>query len=288
MGRAAALVVALLAGALLPQLGWLAFLIRWILVFMLFSGFLGMPLAQLHPRMVHLRLLLAWLVFPALGWLLLRPFGQEAAVAGLLVGATPTATAAPTITRLLGGHSGFVAFSFLGSNLLAMVALPLTLWFLEAPLPQGAGRFLAENIANVAVPLSVAALCHRAGWAVRLGRFLTPTVFPLWLGALLLALARTSAFVRSTSCPTRTLLAVGGVSGILCLAHFALGRRLGGTRWALEAGQSLGQKNTMLTLWLGLASFGPVAALGPAWYVLWHNLWNAFQMVSRSDRRSKA
>ena len=40
----------------------------------------------------------------------------------------------------------------------------------------------------------------------------------------------------------------------------------------------LGQKNTTLTIFLALSFGTPASALGPVFYVLWHNLWNAFQM----------
>jgi BASS family bile acid:Na+ symporter len=76
-------------------------------------------------------------------------------------------------------------------------------------------------------------------------------------------------------------LAIAGSSAFLCALQFSAGRILGGNARSLEASQSLGQKNTMLTLWLGMNAFGPVPALGPAFYVLWHNLWNAAQMARR-------
>lgn len=282
MWRASALLLAMAVGAFAPSLAPYSYLIRWILVFMLWAGFLGMPLTELAPERSHLRLLMAWSAFPLVGWLLLRPLGSEAAIAGFLVGATPTATAAPTITRILGGNAGYVSVSFLGSNILAMILIPVALAMMGAPLPHGAALFFVENIAVVACPLALAALVHRAGLASRLAPRLAKAIFPLWLLALVLAAAKTSAFVRRSNQPLATILGIATVSGLLCAGHFLTGRRIGGAERALEAGQSLGQKNTMLTLWLGLSSFGPLAALGPATYVLWHNVWNALQMVRAS------
>jgi BASS family bile acid:Na+ symporter len=66
--------------------------------------------------------------------------------------------------------------------------------------------------------------------------------------------------------------------------QFFIGQRLGGSRYPQEAAQSLGQKNTMLTLWMALTFCGPVVALGPAFYVLWHNLWNAWQLGKFRNR----
>ena len=53
--------------------------------------------------------------------------------------------------------------------------------------------------------------------------------------------------------PARMQMTVKSVStaGVLCVISFTLGRYLGGKR-ALEAGQSLGQKNTALATWTAL------------------------------------
>jgi BASS family bile acid:Na+ symporter len=53
---------------------------------------------------------------------------------------------------------------------------------------------------------------------------------------------------------------------------------LGGREYPREASQSLGQKNTTLTIYLALAYANPLVALGPTCYVIWHNLWNSWQL----------
>lgn len=281
MGRMFAILGALGAGVLLPGLSTWSWLIRWILFAMLFLGFLNMPLHDLRPRRPHLKLLAAWPLFMLAGWFGMLPFGRDAAMAGLLVAATPTATAAPVITGFLGGNVGFVSTSFLGSNLLGVVVLPL---LLSAVVP--AGRipstfgFAVSTFALVAAPLVSATLAREAArrMSVRIPRTGQPS-FALWLTALVLAGAKTSAFLEGGSdIPWRQILAIAAGSFALCAGQFLVGRRLGRPDFGLEAGQSLGQKNTMLTLWLGLAACGPIAALGPAFYVLWHNLWNGFQL----------
>jgi len=281
MGRSVAILVALLAGVMLPGFSQWSWLIRWILCGMLFLGFLNMPLTDLRPQWVHLKLLVAWPLFMLAGWFGMLPFGRDAALAGLLVAATPTATAAPVITGFLGGNVGFVSISLLGSNLLGAVFLPIVLSALAHPgqIPSTMG-FAASTFALVFAPLALAMLARLA--ARRTDRRIPSTKhigFALWLGALVLVGAKTSAFLRGASdVPWGQILSIAVGSFALCAGQFLVGRRLGGVEFGLEAGQSLGQKNTTLTLWLGLAACGPIAALGPAFYVLWHNLWNGFQL----------
>ena len=289
MIRAAAMLAALVAGFLLPGLSGWAVGIRWILSVMLFLGFSGVPLIGFKPERAHLRLLLVWPLFAVAGWFLLEPFGREAQLAGLLVGATPTATAAPVVTAILGGEAAFVTISLLGSNLLAALVLPPVLAAVGGGRIPSTMPFLLGMASTVLVPLALALVSRRIPGSEPILRRARSASFPLWVVGLFLASAKASAFLRSPSgLPLRTTVAIVAGSGVLCVCHFLTGWALGGRERGLEAGQSLGQKNTLLTLWMGLAVFGPGAALGPASYILWHNLWNSLQMARRGRKLKRS
>lgn len=284
MVRFASMLGALALGAFLPELSPWSWLIRWFLVAMLFVAFLGVDPREARFSRSHAKLLLVWPFLAAGGWLLLRPFGEQAAFAGFLAGATPTATAAPVITGLLGGRIGFVTVSVLGSNLVAALALPAALSFMPGAGRAGMGpEILIGTVVVVGAPFAAAqALRFLAPSLHGRLRVLRRASFPLWIAVLVLASARTSGFLEEhPEIPRSLLFAVFAGTGCICAANFLLGRLAGRPGLELEAGQSLGQKNTMLTLWLGLAVAGPVAALGPASYVVWHNLWNGVQLARR-------
>jgi hypothetical protein len=63
--------------------------------------------------------------------------------------------------------------------------------------------------------------------------------------------------------------------------NFGIGRRLGGNDLSLEMSQTLGQKNTTLTIWIGLTYFNPLIALGPIFYLIYHNLFNSYQLAAQ-------
>jgi len=65
----------------------------------------------------------------------------------------------------------------------------------------------------------------------------------------------------------------------VCILQFALGK-LVGRRWndSISAGQALGQKNTVVGIWLTLTFLNPLAAISPGAYVLWQNLVNGWQI----------
>ncbi|HQL21587.1 MAG TPA: hypothetical protein PLY49_07505, partial [Opitutaceae bacterium] len=61
-----------------------------------------------------------------------------------------------------------------------------------------------------------------------------------------------------------------------------LGYLIGRPDFSREASQALGQKNTTFTIYLALTYANPLVALGPTFYVLWHNLWNSWQLQRAS------
>lgn len=275
-------------GILLPQLHAVQFLVRPAVMVMLFLAFFAMPAGRLAPEKVHLKILalgplLASLVFGAL-----VAYDRNLAVAGALVALTPSATASPVVTALLGGNAGWVGVSVLMTNLVYPFLISLAL---PAALGLSGGFDAAAPLSTLftlAVPAGLAwagrrwlpepacrAILARRHWS-----------FFLWLAVLSVATAGASHFLRSHPAGAWTALRMGALSLGLCVLLFALGRRLGGASHGLEASQALGQKNTMFSLWFAMAHLSPAISLAPATYVLWHNLWNAWQL-QRAHRKAR-
>ena len=103
--------------------------------------------------------------------------------------------------------------------------------------------------------------------------------FGLWITAMFLITANASDFVRAHADTPHLILAqLAGASLLVCVASFSLGRVIGGREFSREASQALGQKNTTFTIYLALTYASPLVALGPTCYVIWHNLWNSWQL----------
>ena len=81
------------------------------------------------------------------------------------------------------------------------------------------------------------------------------------------------------------VLLIAAVSLVLCAGNFYFGRLTASRRFRRESSQILGQKNTTFTMYLALNFCGALAAMGPIFYILWHNTWNAWQMYSYDRRR---
>ena len=71
---------------------------------------------------------------------------------------------------------------------------------------------------------------------------------------------------------------------MICILNFRLGGLLGGERFRQEASQSLGQKNNSFVIWIALTFINPLVAMGPTFYILYHNLYNSWQ-IYRFERQ---
>ncbi len=289
--RTFAILSAIALGALLPQAHVLAAAIRWLVMAMLFFVFLQTRLSRSALHRSHLVLLLANLLLGfaawALGWAI---GGREIALAAFFAGITPTAIAAPVIISFLKGRVDYVVAAFLLTNIVVAALLPFML-------PVVLGRATPEAFAQVAASVGVVVFVPMAiAWTVRAAHppaaqwpgKLRNLSFGLWVLAMFLITSNASDFIRQhTEVPRGVLLEIAGTSLLVCIVNFALGRLIGGREFPREASQALGQKNTTFTIYLALAYASPLVALGPTCYVIWHNLWNSWQL-HRAARQTLA
>ncbi len=280
--RTVALVLGMGLGALVPQAYAAAGAIRWLVMGMLFMVFLETRLSRESLRRSHVTLLAANVAmgFAALGLGGLVG-GRDVALAAFFAGITPTATAAPVVISFLRGRVEYVITAFLVTNISIAALLPGMLpLVLGRTTPSVFVQVLGSVGLVVFAPMGAAWLLRRvyapvAQWP----RHLRDISFGLWVAVLFLVTANGSHFLRTQpDLPPGVLGKIAVTTAVVCAANFALGSVVGGREFAREASQSLGQKNTSFTIYLALAYASPLVALGPTCYVVWHNLWNSWQI----------
>ncbi|MDO8542573.1 MAG: hypothetical protein Q7S40_19195 [Opitutaceae bacterium] len=280
--RTAAILSAITLGALLPQGHVFAWLIRWLVMAMLFLVFLQTRFSRSAVHRSHLVLLAANIMLGfggwALGWII---GGNDIALSGFFAAITPTAIAAPVIISFLRGRVDYVVAAFLLTNVIIAALLPVLL-------PVVLGRATPEAFMQVSRSVGLVVFTPMfAAWLVRAiygraaewpGR-LRNASFGMWVTSLFLITSNASDFLRQhDDTPQGVLFQVALTSLLVCVINFATGRLIGGREFGREASQALGQKNTTFTIYLALTYAGPVVALGPTCYVIWHNLWNSWQL----------
>ena len=265
---------------------------KWMLIVMLFVTFLGIRFKRMKPERAHWLLTGANLMVALAAWGVCRlVFGDGyLAQAAFFVGIMPTATAAPVVMGLLGGSVEFMLTALLLINGIICALLPFIL-----PAVVGRGGFeiylnVAQNISLVMLlPLALALAARRFyPRAIAWPRKLKDVTFGIWVVILVLIAANASYDISSREgISERVLEQIGVMALLVCGFNFGLGYLLGGRTRAAECSQALGQKNTTLSIYLALTYASPIAALGPTFYVLWHNLWNAWQLYRVSERKRR-
>ena len=74
-------------------------------------------------------------------------------------------------------------------------------------------------------------------------------------------------------------VAMGVLALVVCLTQFLTGRRIGRKYDdTVAGGQGLGQKNTVLAIWMAQTFLNPISSIAPGAYVLWQNMFNSWQV----------
>ena len=221
------------------------------------------------------------------GFIGFSPINSDLALVAGLLAITPTALAAPVVTSLLRGQVEFVTASVLITNGLIALVLPLVLPFLLTSGPEQSGtRVWFSTLTVIVIPLTLAQAIRY--WLPRVARQikrLKPLTFYLWLAGLYFASAKAGHFIRLNDHSLVMLSMIALVALVLCAL------KLWG--WALVrttvsgAGNGPGfrnKKNTMLAIWVCLTFLSPTSALGPMFYIVFQNIYNAY-LLARSPHR---
>lgn len=269
------------------QLAVFAPLIPYMLFIMLFITYSRVMLRDIRLTKFHYILLGIQYVGSIMVYLLFFKFNTTLAQGAMICVLAPTAASAPVITGILGGNiSTIAAFSFI-SNLSIGLLSPLLLAVI--------GDASADSIAFIpsvllifkkvipvlVVPFVLALLLEKVSTKlhdiVRSSQILS---FYLWAIALTIVIGRVTMFISTQENSSYTLeIIIAGTTLIICLLQFWFGRRIGSRfNRTVSGGQALGQKNTILAIWLTQTYLNPVASIGPGAYVIWQNLVNSYQL----------
>lgn len=252
---------------------------------LLFFTFCRVDVRKMRPTMMHLWLIVAQIACSIAIYLLLRPFGDTIAQGGMICALAPVAMAAVVIGGMLGANVESMATYSLICNIVTAFVAPVILSQV------GSGECSLWQILAKVAPLLVTPFV-----AGQLCRLMLPSVakwfanhsrlsFYIWLASLAVIMGRTTAFIidygTERSAEEITLAAVAGV---ICVVQFSLGRYIGRRYGDVVAGgQSLGQKNTVLAVWMAQSFLDPLSCIAPTAYIVWQNIVNSYQLHKQKD-----
>ena len=250
---------------------------------MLFLTFCRIDLREMRLRWVHLIMLAVPIVGGVVVFVALRPWlGEVVAQGAMMCVLAPIAMAAVVIGGMLGAKvAPMVSYSLVCNIVTALVVPPILHAF-----GNGTCTFM-EIISRVAPTLIAPFVVAQAL------RYTLPKIakwfadhssysFYLWLFSLVLVMGRTTAFIIDTPADICVEIELALIALVLCLAQFRLGRYIGERSGDRVAGaQSVGQKNTILAIWLTLNFLNPIASIAPTAYIVWQNFVNSYQIYKK-------
>lgn len=269
---------------------YIAFLTPYLIFVMLLITF-----CRIDPRHINIdgmtARLLAVQMLGALGlYFLFRPLNEVLAQGAFICVFCPTATAAPVVTGMLGGSVPRLVSYSLVTNVIVAISAPFAFTMM------GSGHVdvlsatcsIASKVAPlILLPLVVALVMRKATPALHRALASHQSVsFYVWAVSLLIVVGNSVSFIMAE--PPQALYTtiwLALIAGVTCLAQFGIGRWIG-TRMGdrISGAQGLGQKNTVLAIWMAMTYLNPLSSVAPAAYVAWQNTINSLQLYRKQKK----
>lgn len=260
----------------------------YVMAALLYVTFCKIKLKEMRPRRWHMRLQLIYIAISSV-LALAAAFCTDASTKLVLEGIficfiCPTAAAAAVVADKLGGNISSLTIYTIMSNLLASLLIPLFFPMIEKGVDISffkAFVMVLYNVTGVLVlPLLLAIVSKRV--LPRFVRWIASVkdlAFYMWCYNLAIVTGLTVRNTLHSSVSGWVLALLLFSPALVAIIQFAIGKAVGRPYGEnISAGQSFGQKNTVVAIWLTITFLNPLAALAPGAYVIWQNLINAWQL----------
>lgn len=291
--RSYVLPVAIVLGLLLHR--WCAvlnFLVPYLIFCILLLTFCAVDIRRLRMNRLDVWLMLFQIVVSLGSYLILKWFGASDIVAqGVLIGVLcPVASSVAVISVMLGANRETVtAYTIIG-NLMVVIVAPIYFSFIgtNQDMPFFESFLMILKRISMVLGLPFFAALALELWRPRGSEFLRRykgMSFYLWAVALLLTLGKTIDFIFLHGEGNWSSIAWLGVASLLfCIVQFGFGRWLGAKYGdKIAGGQLLGQKNSAMGIWMANFYLTPLASVFLAFYSVFQNVWNSWQMWKVKD-----
>ena len=271
-----------------------SFLTPYLISVMLLITCCRLSIKEMRFTRLHAWMLVVQVVGSVCVYAVLCPLDALLGEAMMICVLAPTAVAATVVTGMLGGSVPCLAAYTLVSNLCVAIVSPVIFSLVGT---QGEMSFGASlwYVCRQVGPLLLLPLA--GAWILE---YFIPSAhkvlkshqsisFYLWSFSLTIVVGKTVSFIMqqdSKNYGEEFLIAFAAL--LLCIGQFAIGRWIGRRHGeTIAGGQGLGQKNTILAIWMAQVYLSPLSSIGPAAYVLWQNSINSWQLWKKRKREGK-
>ncbi len=266
-----------------------AFILPYAMFIMLTLAFTKVSLKEIKFKKVHI-LLLAVTILGGLGtYLAIAPFNKILAESMMVIIMCPTAVSAVVVTSKLGGNApNLVSFTIL-ANIAVAIIIPAVFPLIEAKgmsFWEGFLTIIQKVFPLLVLPMILAELIKK--FLPKTHDFLlkySGVSFYIWAGSVVILMGRTVKSIIEKPENYHIDILMGIAALIICIVLFTVGKIIG-TKLdeRISCGQSIGQKNTIFSIWVAGTYLDPLSALCSGFYIIFQNLFNSWQL----DKKRKA
>ncbi len=259
------------------------------LIFLMFYlTFTNMKIAELRPSAWHLWVQIIQVVLSAIFVGIIMLIDDEKTkiiLEGVFICIIcPTATAAPVITGKLGGNIASLTMFTIFTNLVAAISIPIFFPLVEkeADITFSIAFLMIFKrlIVVLIVPLVLAQLTRRylKNFSNKINERKN-LAFYIWALNLSIVMGMTAHNIITANVIGSEMILLVVLPLVVTLLLFSIGKWVGAHyQESITSGQALGQKNTILAIWLTINFLSPTAAIAPCAYVIWQNIVNSWQI----------
>lgn len=269
-----------------PVFSELSFITPFLIFAMLLLSYTNISVRAIQFTKMHIYLLAIQIVCSILVYFLLSSWVDPVIAQGAMICIlAPTATSAVVITGMLGGNTtSLTAYSLLSNLSIALVA-PILFTLVgnsnDMSFIDELWQITQRVFVLLLLPFLISILLDQ--FAPKIHRAILKkqsASFYLWNIALIIVTASTVNFLQKEGRAHFTMACIiFFLALIICVSQFLVGRKIGKHfNDTVAGGQGLGQKNTILAIWMAQTYLNPISSIGPGAYILWQNIINSYQV----------
>lgn len=272
----------------------LSFLVPYIIFTILLLTFTAVDIRRLRLSPLDWWLMAFQVVVSTGCFFLVKLLGGDSIIAeGVFIGVLcPVASSVAVVACMLGANREIVTTYTIVGNLMVALVAPIAFTLIgehpELGLLQGFLLMLGKIASTLALPFFIALALQL--WWPKANGFVARYKgmgFYLWALALFFTLGQTIDFIFLHGKGNwSSIIWLGVLALLFCILQFSIGRRLG-KRYGdvIGGGQLLGQKNTGFGIWMANTFLNPLASVFLAFYCVYQNLFNAWQMARTKNKK---
>ena len=261
------------------------------LFFMLFFTFCSVDFKEIKFRKEYFLFVLFQVVVSIGVYLLVKQYDEILAQGVMLCVLAPTAVAAIVMSSMLGANVASVTSYSLVINFAISIVAPIYFSIMDVPeiLPFwiSVKSIMLKIFPLLIVPMLLVFIIKKISKKLSTGlKKMSNLSFYLWIVAVTILMGNTMKFILSQNADNYHIVVLLTVSSLfLCFFQFVIGYYAGKKfNDELACSQYLGQKNTILAIWMAQTFLHPLSSIAPAAYVLWQNFVNIYQLWKKKNQ----